>query len=512
MVRAAERDALVDEYRQLDEALIENAAGDIVGACNTRRQRAGSGESAIIAHEAAREREHRPVRTLLECTGDATLAVKPCFMMSPLTVSQFLPPDLRFDVVIVDEASQVRPGDAVSSVYRASSLILAGDQRQLPPAGCMFGSGGADDGDDRPPDADDEDTADFESVLDLAQGAGVFRSLRLRWHRRSRHEALIAFANFSFYQGEITTFPGAGGDGPDVGVELFPAPDGVGLRVAERVMHHYATRPGMSLGVVAFSEAQAAAVETAVTAARAERPELEPHFNQDDRLRGFFVKSLETIQGDERDVLILSIGDGPDEHRPDEHGGLTMNFGPLVKPGGWRRLNVAITRARYRNEIVSSIQAGDIREPASPDGVRHLRRYLDYAERGLAALGLDEGSGDAGSPFVESVINAIRSWGYEVTPRVGTGGYRIDIGVRHPGQPGAFCLGVECDGYQYHSSAAARDRDRLRAEALHALGWRLHRIWGTAWYRNRHDTEIALRAAIDRAACLPVAGPPDTIR
>lgn len=512
IARARERDALVAEYRKLDEALIENAVGDIISVCNARRPRTDIGEPSIILREADKKRKHMPVRTLLGRTRNAALAVKPCFMMSPLTVSQFLPPDLRFDVVIFDEASQVLPSDAINCVYRGSSLILAGDQKQLPPTSLMFGGMGADDGEDWSEDADDD--AEFDSVLDLAKGAGVFRNLSLRWHRRSRHETLIAFSNFSFYDGKIITFPGAGGDGPNVGVELFYVEDGVyrrgtsrdnpveAARVAERVMHHYATRPRMSLGVVAFSEAQASAIETAVNAARAERPDLEQYFNTGDRLRGFFVKNLETIQGDERDVLVFSIGYGPDENRK-----LTMNFGPLNKPGGWRRLNVAITRAHYRNEIVSSIRAGDISGSAASEGLRHLRRYLDYAERGMAALALEVGpGGDAESPFEESVINVIRSWGYEVTPQVGTAGYRIDIGVRHPSQPGAFCLGVECDGYQYHSSRAARDRDRLREEVLRGLGWQLHRIWGTAWYRDRNSAEYALRVAIERAAAMPVTG------
>jgi hypothetical protein len=511
VVRAPERDALVAEYRKLDAALIENALGDIINACNTRRPRADVGEAAIIVREAGKKRKHMPVRTLLERSRHAALAVKPCFMMSPLTVSQFLPSDLRFDVVIFDEASQVLPGDAVNCVYRGSSLVLAGDQKQLPPTSWMFGGLSAD-GEEWSEDSDDLD--DFESVLDLAKGVGVFRNLSLRWHRRSRHEALIAFSNFSFYNGEITTFPGAGGDGPDVGVEMFYVPDGVyrrgtsrdnpveAAKVAERVMHHYATRPHMSLGVVAFSEAQASAIETAVGAARAERPDLEQYFKSDDRLRGFFVKNLETIQGDERDVLIFSIGYGPDENRK-----LTMNFGPLNKQGGWRRLNVAITRAHYRNEIVSSIRPADISESVTSEGIRHLRRYLDFAERGMAALALEVGpGGDAESPFEESVINVIRSWGYEVTLQVGTAGYRIDIGVRHPSQPGAFCLGVECDGYQYHSARAARDRDRLREEVLRGLGWRLHRIWGTAWYRDRSGAEAALRAAIEHAAAAPLTG------
>lgn len=510
VVRATDRDALVAEYRALDRKLIGTAVASVIRACNGRRPRTDVGEAGIIRREASKKRKHMPVRVLLERTRNVTQAIKPCFMMSPLTVSQFLPPDMHFDVVIFDEASQVLPGDAINCVYRGSSLILAGDQKQLPPTSWLFGGAK---GDDEEWSEDSDDTSDFESVLDLAKGAGVFRNLSLRWHRRSRHEALIAFSNFSFYKGEIVTFPGARSDGPDVGVELFYV-DGVYRRgtsrdnpdeakkVAERVIHHYDTRPGMSLGVVAFSEAQANAIETALVAARQSRPDLDRFFDSDDRLTGFFVKNLEAIQGDERDVLIFSIGYGPDEN-----GKLTMNFGPLNKPGGWRRLNVAITRAHYRNEIVSSIRAGDIRADVGSEGVRHLRRYLDFAQRGMVALTLDMTTeGDAESPFEESVISVIRSWGYDVVPQVGTAGYRVDIGVRHPGHPGAYALGVECDGYHYHSSRVARDRDRLREDVLKGLGWRLHRIWGTAWYRDRNGAEAALRAAIERAVAAPVNG------
>lgn len=510
-VRATARDTLVAEYRKADRQLVNAAVGDVIRACNSRRPRTDMGESATILREAAKKRKHMPVRRLLESTRHVTQAIKPCFMMSPLTVSQFLPPDMHFDVVIFDEASQVLPGDAINCVYRGSSLILAGDQNQLPPTSWLFGGIKGDSDEEWSEDSDD--TADFESVLDLAKGAGAFRSLTLRWHRRSRHESLIAFSNFTFYDGKIITFPGARSDGPDVGVELFHV-DGVyrrgtsrdnvieAAKVAERVIHHYDTRPGKSLGVIAFSEAQASAIETAVNEARESRPDLGRFFGADDRLKGFFVKNLEAVQGDERDVLIFSIGYGPDEN-----GKLTMTFGPLNKQGGWRRLNVAITRALYRNEIVSSIRASDIPASVTSRGVRNLRGYLDFAQRGMAALALETGGGgDAESPFEESVINVIRSWGYEVTPQVGTAGYRVDIGVHHPGHPGAYALGVECDGYQYHSSRVARDRDRLREDVLTSLGWRLHRIWGTAWYRDRSGAEAALRRAIEDAIAAPVGG------
>ena len=508
-VRAADRDALVSEYQELDRALIAAATGSIIRACNARRPRSDIGEAAVIRREAEKKKKHMPVRTLIERSRHVTQAIKPCFMMSPLAVSQYLPADLHFDVVIFDEASQVSPGDAINCIYRGSALILAGDQKQLPPSN-FFASATADDEEEWSEDADD--TAEFESILDHAKASGAFRSLTLRWHYRSLHEALIAFSNASFYEGQLVTFPSRHSDGPDVGVELFWV-DGTyrrgssrdnpeeAAKVAERVIHHYDTRPGLSLGVVTFSEAQAEAIETAVSRARQDRPDLDRFF-ANDRLRGFFVKSLESVQGDERDVLIFSIGYGPDENRK-----ITMNFGPLNKQGGWRRLNVAITRARYRNEIVSSIRAGDIPESVTTEGLRHLRRYLDYAARGMPALALDTSAGgDAESPFEESVISVIRSWGYELTPQVGTAGYRIDIGVRHPDHPGVYALGVECDGYQYHSSKVARDRDRLREKVLRGLGWNLHRIWGTAWYRDRNGEEHKLRAAIEHAVTAPVHG------
>jgi hypothetical protein len=507
-VRAADREALVREYQELDGALLAAAAGDIIRACNARRPRGDTGEAAVIREEAEKKRGHLPVRVLIERARHVCQAIKPCFLMSPPTVSQYLPPGLHFDVVIVDEASQVSPADAISCIYRGRSLILAGDRRQLPPAG-FSGDAAPDEQPDGPAEAPDR-----RSVLDLVKESGAYRNLALRWHYRSRHEALIAFSNAEFYDGRLVTFPSRHGNVANAGVELFWV-EGTYLRatsrdnpdeaaqVAERVIHHYDTRPALSLGVVTLSEAQADAIETAVSRARLHRPDLDRFF-ADDRLRGFFVKNIEEAQGDERDVLIFSIGYGPDEN-----GQVAMDFGPLSRQGGWRRLNVAITRARYRNEIVSSVRPTDIPASATSEGLRYLRRYLDYAARGPAALAPGSSAGgDAESPFEDSVIKVIRSWGYGLTPRVGTAGYRIDIGIHYPSHPGVYALGVECDGYQYHSARAARDRDRLREQVLRDLGWNLHRIWAAAWYRDRDGEERRLLAAIEHAMAAPHDGMP----
>jgi len=380
-LRAGGRDALVDRYQQLDKALTAAAAEDIVRACQARRPRGDTGESAVISAEAAKKEKHLPVRELLGRARSITQAIKPCFLMPPLAVSQYLPADMHFDVVIFDEASQISPADAINCIYRGSALILAGDHRQLPPAS-LSGRGVLDNREERP--TESGETSDLESVLDLAKGSGAFGNLTLPWHYRSRHEALIAFSNAAFYQSRLALLPDERGGGPDAGVELFYGqgtyrrgtsrdnPEEA-ARVAQRVIHHYNTRPALSLGVVTFSQTQADAIETALGMAREQRPDLDPFFTTD-RLRGFFVKSVEAVQGDERDVLIMSIGYGPDEN-----GHLTMDFGPLSGHGGWRRLNVAITRARSRIEVVSSIRASDIPESVTSEGLKHLRRYLNYA-------------------------------------------------------------------------------------------------------------------------------------
>ncbi|GHJ98550.1 hypothetical protein SY2F82_03480 [Streptomyces sp. Y2F8-2] len=502
-MRAVERDQLVERFQSADKALVAAAHAEVIAACNARRPRRTTvGQAAVIRRQAELQRRHMPVRHLLKQTRDVVRLVKPCFMMSPLTVSQFLPSDFQFDVVIFDEASQVLPQDAVNSVYRGKALIVAGDPKQLPPTS-FFSAGGDSDDDDE---WDEEAVDSYESILDLCRGNSVLRGMPLRWHYRSRHENLIAFSNHEFYEDSMVTFPGALEHGPDIGVEFFKA-DGVydrggrsdnpgeAAKVTQRVIHHFETRPGLTLGVVALSKAQAEAIEEAVQKARLARPDLDRFFTED-RLDGFFIKNLETVQGDERDVIILSIGYGPDQQ-----GKLRSSFGPINKEGGWRRLNVAVTRARRRMEVVASFYGGDLPDSGNKS-VQHLKRYLQYAQHGPQILQTEAANPDAApeSPFEEEVLDVLRDWGYSVQPQVGVAGFRIDMAVRHPAAPGTYALGIECDGAMYHSSRAARDRDRLREAVLRDLGWRLHRIWGTDWYRNRRDAMARLRAAVE-AAC-----------
>ena len=458
-----DRDQLVEEFRLLDQELTTAARADVVNAVEARRPAGtATGGSELIRREGNRTAGHVAVRELLAQAGGTAQALKPCFLTSPLAASRLLPPEIEFDVVILDEASQMAPADAVNCLYRAHSLITVGDDRQLPPTSFY----------DRPDDA----VIDHTSMVELARTA--FAGLELTTHYRSRHEALIAFADQAYYDGRLTAFPQADPDDPDLGVELFHT-DEVSMeagRVAERVLHHYATRPGRTLGVIAFSAAQAGAIEEAVGEMGV----------PGDRLDGFFIKTVEAVQGDERDVIILSIGFGFDENHK-----MGTNFGALSRPKGWRRLNVATTRARRRIEVVSSVRAADVPDVGN---VRHLKAYLDFAERGTAVLGRAGRTGTA--PLEDSVAATVRSWGFEVQEHVGAVGYRVDLAVRHGN---AYAIGIECDGPMYDSAPTARDRDRLRDRALRDRGWTLHRIWSTAWYHDRTAEEGRLLAAIERA-------------
>jgi hypothetical protein len=510
---AEERDALVGEFRALDRRATGHARARVIEACNERRPSAGFGQAAILQREAEKKIKHRPIRTLLDDTRDVVLDVMPCFMMSPLAISQFLPTDLVFDAVIFDEASQVRPGDAVNAIYRGRQLIVAGDGQQLPPTAFFDVVTGGDD------DEYDEDAPEeFDSVLELALGTAGLPTLPLRWHYRSRHESLIAFSNKEIYEGRLVTFPGALERGPDVGIELFPVAgvyDRGGRRtnpieadaVVARVLHHATEHPTLTLGVVAFSEAQASEIELRLDLARADRPDLDPFFATD-RLDGFFVRNLENVQGDERDVIVFSVGYGPDEHDR-----LTMHFGPLNGPNGHRRLNVAVTRARRRVEVVASFGAERIPSDIAVRGVQLLRRYLEFAARGPVALTADPTGamgtmGAAGATALDAdvqddlaadVAAVLAARGYDVVTTVGQLGYRIDLAVRDPERPGRFALGIECDGARYHESKVARDRDRLRHEVLEGLGWRLHRIWGRSWYARRQSEITRLVDAVEAA-------------
>lgn len=495
--RGTDRDALVLKFRSLDRRLVGDAHSGVIEQCSARRPTAPSRQAQRIRREGQKKSRHLPIRQLLAEAGAVAQELKPCFMMSPLSASQFLPAELRFDTVIFDEASQVLPSDAINCVYRGRQLIIAGDQKQLPPTSFFARAVDEDALDDDAPDS-------FPSLLDLCKGTAGMASLPLTWHYRSRHEALIAYSNHGFYEGKLSTFPGAVAEAPDLGVQAYFV-DGVYRRggsrdnpieaeaVVDRVLYHRRKHEELSLGVVTFSVAQEDTIRATIERRAMDEPELSKLLYSHDRLEGFFVKNLENVQGDERDVVIFSVGYGPDEE-----GVFKRNLGPLGQRGGERRLNVAITRARQRVEIVSSIRPEMLGQPTA-EGVRHLQAYLDFAERGATALEVApvDDVREGATEVLRDVDRVLRSWGYSTVLDVGMADYRVGIGVRHPDREQEFVLAVEADGPSYFSAKSARDRDRLRESVLTGLGWRVHRVWSAAWVRDRAGEETRLLAAVD---------------
>lgn len=478
---------------------------------------ADAGNLGLLKRELTKKRRQMPARRLLRRIPGVVQALKPCMLMSPLAVSQYLQwgglrsERIEFDAVIFDEASQVFPEDAVPAIARALRTILAGDAKQLPPTN-FFRSSHDEDG-DRETDDDDEDgpldrMEGQESILDVMQamvGSGV-REQHLTVHYRSRHEDLIRYSNHHFYDDRLLVFPSPGRD-TSLGMRDVPVPEGryeagasrtnpvEAERVADLVIETLETTPpNESVGVVALSRAQADRIDGLLLQRRLERRDLDDRFSESAHER-FFVKNLENVQGDERDHIILSIGYGPtlgSERVP-------QRFGPINREGGKRRLNVAVTRARRTMTLVHSLRADQVSEHAKTDGPRLLKRYLEYAadpdralERRLAA----DPDAEPESPFEEAVLAALAAKGYRVTPQVGVADYRIDLGIE--GDRG-FDLGIECDGAKYHSAPAARDRDRIRQEVLEGLGWTIHRVWSTAWARNPDEEVRKIERALARA-------------
>ena len=451
---------------------------------------------ATLLREGEKKRKQKSIRSLLAETGELVQRIKPCFLMSPLSVSTFLAPDsVHFDVVVFDEASQIFPQDAIGAIYRAKQLIVVGDSKQMPPSNFFNATIETEDNDE-----ETGDVTDFESILDLCSTS--MQQLRLRWHYRSRYEQLITFSNNNFYDSDLVTFPSSKADTLGTGVDYYHV-DGVFDRkahtnrkeaefIVDLIYQNIEKFPDRSLGVVAFSVAQQDLIDKLLSKRRQNTPEKE-YFFKNDRIEPFFIKNLETVQGDERDTIIFSIAYGFDAQ-----GRLLHNFGPLNRMGGERRLNVAVTRAKCNVQLVSSMHYTDIDlKRTSAEGARLLREYLDYAENGDIAMERAVTVNpfeQFDSDFELEVCDFLRAKGFSVDTQVGCSGFRIDLGLKLPNSSD-YVLAIECDGATYHSSKNARDRDRLRQEILERMGWRFYRIWSTDWFRNKSVEQLRLLEA-----------------
>lgn len=512
----ASHEATVQEFRALDGmSLRYNRAKVALAHWRSVPRGTAGGAMGWLSLQFNLRQNHKPIRTAMDKAGKAVQAIKPVFLMSPLSVAMYLPADgPRFDVVIFDEASQVKPEDAFGGIVRARQTIVVGDSKQMPPTSFfdkLTSEGTEEEEDDV---ADDLGGAmkELESVLAMMSAKLPTKSPRrrdLRWHYRSRHDALIATSNRLFYDDRLVVFPSPWRGGANAGLILRHDPTTVygrgGSRknveearaVAEAARRHVLEHPKLTLGIAAFSKAQQEAIQDELDRLRKSEPALTA-FDETHLFEPLFVKNLENVQGDERDVILISVGYGRDEH-----GYIPASFGPLNRDGGERRLNVLITRARVRCEVFTNLKAADIRLSQVPArGVLALRTFLAFADTGSldvpAATGLEPQS-----PFEEAVLERLRANGYDVEPQVGSCGFYIDLAVRHPEHPQRFVLGIECDGAMYHSARTARDRDKLRQQVLESRGWRMHRIWSTDWFQNpvREFERLtqAIAAAMTRA-------------
>ncbi|MDF2675986.1 MAG: helicase related protein [Bacillota bacterium] len=515
--RGLKHQAVVDEFIELDKLQFEIAKLRIREMLISKIPdydvaTSSEDEIGILKRELSKQKKSMSLRNIFNAIPNLLTTLKPCLMMSPLSVSLYLNSDLyNFDVVIFDEASQVCTEEAVGTIIRGKQVIIAGDRYQLPPTN-FFSSSYIDNSlysneDDFEKDEEYYDDIDsYDSILDEASNAILERTLK--WHYRSRNENLIAFSNERIYKNELTTFPSYKTSSQDFGVEYIYVENGIydrggkknnvleARKVADTVFEHFDLFPNRSLGVVTFSFAQQQAVENAIRQKRLSNPTYE-HFFYEDKEEPFFVKNLENVQGDERDTIIISIG-----YAKDLNGLMYMNFGPLSYSGGYRRLNVAITRAKFNVKLIGSITPDDINlEKTNAEGVLMLRQYIDYAMNTQSYL---ENKNSVNttlfkSPFEEAVYNFLIENGYTVETQVGFSEYRIDMAVKHPKLNGLFVLGVECDGHTYHKAKTVRERDRLRKSVLNDMGWNTYRIWSREWVNNYKSESDKLLIAVKNA-------------
>ena len=515
---ALTQDKIVKKFQELDSFQLELAKNRALTKIfeqkpDTSWEGSKSSQLGYLQRQFRLKRGHHPIRKIFANIPDVIQRLCPCLMMSPLSLAQYIDPEkIKFDFVIFDEASQMSPVDSLGAIIRGEQLVCVGDTKQLPPTSFFDRVAQIEINDE---DLEDLSTPDLESILDECLTIGM-KEFYLKWHYRSRHESLIHFSNIKFYKNNLNTFPSPVRDNKNDGLSLIKITDGIYDRggsqknipeaklIAKTVFDHFRNNPEKTLGIGTFSQAQQTAILDELETLRRSDLSLE-HFFAENRDESFFVKNLETIQGDERDVIFISVGYGRDIN-----GKITMNFGPLNKIGGERRLNVLVTRARNKVVVFSSITGDDFDlSKTKASGVHALKQYLDYArshgDSSILSKGEDfSGEFDESNIFERSVYNQLLDKGINAIPQVGYAGYKIDFGILHPEDSSKFILALECDGASYHSSSTARDRDRLRQEVLENLGWRFYRIWSTDWFLNPSREMSKLLDAIETAKSSPL--------
>lgn len=510
--RRHNHDEKIKKFVSLDERQLliaqERIRQNVInGIPDTNRVLSANDELSILQREIGKKRRIMPLRKLFKSIPNLLLKLKPCMMMSPLSVAYFLEAEsYEFDMVIFDEASQIFPQDAVGSIFRGKQVIIAGDSKQLPPTN-FFATATCNDDDD----FDEEDdeavgTEIYDSILE--ETTGVLPNRSLLWHYRSKHENLIAFSNQEIYKNELVTFPSSVNNGIDSGVEFVYVENGVyegkgrntseARRCVELVKRHIDKTPNRSLGIIAFSESQQKTIALEIQKFREWHPEYESFFTED-KENEFFVKNLENVQGDERDTIIFSVSYARTKEQRDNNRPMALRFGPLGQKGGERRLNVAITRAKCNIKLVSSILPSDIDlTRTESEGIKMLRQYIEFALNGSSTLRTGQAESEK-DVFLDVVAEFLISQGYKIKKYVGCSGYKIDIAVVHPNNENCFVAGIECDGLSYAAAKSARDRDHLRKSILEAMGWRIFRVWSPEWMARQDIEGKKLLTFIDTA-------------
>jgi very-short-patch-repair endonuclease len=491
-------------FRELDERFEQLTRQEIAArlAANVpplSSAAASSSEAGILLRAIRSGGRGLSLRKLFEQIPNLLTRLCPCMLMSPMSVAQFVDPKYApFDLVVFDEASQMPTSEAVGAMARGRNVVVVGDPKQLPPTSFFSAAPGEEEANDATvPD-------DLESILDDCLALGMPQE-HLLWHYRSRHESLIAFSNRHFYENKLLTFPSPWERRSNVQwhpIEGFydRGRTKQNRAEAEQVVADIVRRlrstesPKHSVGVVTFNSIQQGLIEDLLDEAFRQDSELEQLASQ--LKEPIFIKNLENVQGDERDVILFSIGYGPDAS-----GKVVLNFGPLNREGGWRRLNVAVSRARHEMHVYSTLRAEHLdMSRTQSQGVAMLRSFLEYAEKGHAALGIQADQWTARQQgFEAQIAEQLQEKGYKVELHVGTSGYRMDLAVVDPADPGHYVLAILTDGVSYREGATARDREVLREQVLRQLGWRVHRVWSLDWLDNPSKVIAGIVEAIQAA-------------
>jgi hypothetical protein len=503
----------VERFRELDSARLQLARSKILDTYHSRRRPydGSDPEARYIISQFGKKKNILPIRELMKHSGDLIRSIKPVFMMSPLSVAQYLERGkVAFDLMVIDEASQMPAVEALGTAARCAQHVVVGDSKQLPPSSYFKRNSITD---DAPPEEDDEeeesidpvstDMSDMESILALCNSRGLGNTM-LMGHYRSRHPSLIAFSNASFYEHQLSVVPSPSLLSDDLGLKLHPVSNGIyystkgnpieAESVVQAIIDHYRNPRGRSLGVIALNEIQQKLIESKIQAAGFSKEEIAAGIPDSNGREPFDIWTIEKVQGHERDVILISVGYGPDQN------GLPpkQNFGFISRKGGERRLNVMITRAKFLCVVFSSLKSSQIRDDETKSARMAFKGFLQNAENGGERYNRIQTT-DARDPLLASIEKAIASLEYKCERNVGASEFKIDIAVIDPEIPGRCLMGILTDGENYRSARSARDRDRLRETVLKSNGWSIHRIWSQDWLKDPEGSTESLRHALEKA-------------